>query len=319
MNTRKLATTKFEILTNCLPFVAEEDCFALHGGTAINMFIRNLPRLSEDIDLTFLPIQPWKDSLKAINDAFVRISDNIRQNTPYAVRHQIHHKSGAILKLGVKIDNVEVKIEVSPINRGAIHPPIHLSCQPKVEEQYGSIALNLLPSPVLYGGKAVAALSRQLSRDFFDVHQMLLHEPVDDKLRDAFVFYLACDYHPTHHVLNPRNKDLRQDCNENLNYLLEEHVPIDLLYQAKEELVSEMIGGMPDNHKEFLVSFLDSRPDWALLNIPNAEEFPAVRWKLHNLDRMDNEKKLEQLHGVESALDYSKAPEYPSPFETNNF
>jgi predicted nucleotidyltransferase component of viral defense system len=41
-----------ELLIRILPFIAEEDCFALKGGTAINLFIRNMPRLSVDIDLT---------------------------------------------------------------------------------------------------------------------------------------------------------------------------------------------------------------------------------------------------------------------------
>ena len=39
------------LLVEILPFVAEEDCFALKGGTAINFFMRDLPRLSVDIDL----------------------------------------------------------------------------------------------------------------------------------------------------------------------------------------------------------------------------------------------------------------------------
>jgi len=35
-----------QLLVQLLPLVAEEDCFALKGGTAINLFVRNLPRLS---------------------------------------------------------------------------------------------------------------------------------------------------------------------------------------------------------------------------------------------------------------------------------
>ncbi len=41
-----------ELLVRTIPNVAEEKCFALKGGTAINLFIRNMPRLSVDIDLT---------------------------------------------------------------------------------------------------------------------------------------------------------------------------------------------------------------------------------------------------------------------------
>jgi hypothetical protein len=40
------------LLVEVLPVVAGEPCFALKGGTAINLFVRDLPRLSVDIDLT---------------------------------------------------------------------------------------------------------------------------------------------------------------------------------------------------------------------------------------------------------------------------
>jgi hypothetical protein len=45
------------LLIELLPLVARERCFALKGGTAINLFVRDLPRLSVDIDLTYLPIK----------------------------------------------------------------------------------------------------------------------------------------------------------------------------------------------------------------------------------------------------------------------
>lgn len=45
------------LLLSVLPEVAKESCFALHGGTAINLFVRDMPRLSVDIDLTYLPLE----------------------------------------------------------------------------------------------------------------------------------------------------------------------------------------------------------------------------------------------------------------------
>ena len=45
-----------QLLVQLLPLVAEEDCFALKGGTAINLFVCDLPRLSVDIDLVYLPM-----------------------------------------------------------------------------------------------------------------------------------------------------------------------------------------------------------------------------------------------------------------------
>src|SRR5690625_6946333 len=61
------------LLLTVLPEVAKEDCFALHGGTAINLFIRNMPRLSVDIDLTYLPLKDRNVSIQAISKALKRI------------------------------------------------------------------------------------------------------------------------------------------------------------------------------------------------------------------------------------------------------
>ncbi len=66
---RDLYQSQVALLMRMLPLVAEEEEFALKGGTAINLFYRDMPRLSVDIDLTFVPIMGWDDSLAAIDAA----------------------------------------------------------------------------------------------------------------------------------------------------------------------------------------------------------------------------------------------------------
>lgn len=63
------------LLLRVLPFVEEERAFALKGGTAINLFVRDMPRLSVDIDLTWLPVEDRATSLAAINAAMLRIKE----------------------------------------------------------------------------------------------------------------------------------------------------------------------------------------------------------------------------------------------------
>jgi predicted nucleotidyltransferase component of viral defense system len=70
---------KAALLIRVLPFVAEETCFALKGGTAINFFVRNMPRFSVDIDLTYLPVADRKTSLAQIDAAMKRIAERIRR------------------------------------------------------------------------------------------------------------------------------------------------------------------------------------------------------------------------------------------------
>src|SRR4029077_5325143 len=66
------------LLIRLLPLIAEENCFALKGGTAINLFVRDMPRLSVDIDLTYVPVQPYEASLAAIDAAMGRIGERVK-------------------------------------------------------------------------------------------------------------------------------------------------------------------------------------------------------------------------------------------------
>ena len=54
------------LLVRVMPLVMEALDLALKGGTAINLFIRHPPRLSVDIDLTYLPFQDRVASLAGI-------------------------------------------------------------------------------------------------------------------------------------------------------------------------------------------------------------------------------------------------------------
>ena len=66
-----------QLLMQILPRVAGEECFALKGGTAINLIMRDLPRLSVDIDLTYLPMLPMHaraEALPGISGAMKRIA-----------------------------------------------------------------------------------------------------------------------------------------------------------------------------------------------------------------------------------------------------
>lgn len=67
------------LLIRTLPLIAEEKVFAMKGGTAINLFMRNMPRLSVDIDLTYLPVQPRAESLAAITAAMKRIEGRVEK------------------------------------------------------------------------------------------------------------------------------------------------------------------------------------------------------------------------------------------------
>src|SRR5271170_8405253 len=99
------------LLLRVLPFVAQEPVFALRGGTAINLFVRDMPRLSVDIDLTYLPVEPRAKSLSAIDAAMRRIAGRIEHAIP-GVRISQGLTEGAVTRLTVRAASVQIKIEV---------------------------------------------------------------------------------------------------------------------------------------------------------------------------------------------------------------
>jgi len=166
-----------ELLVRVLPNVARETCFALKGGTAINLFVRNLPRLSVDIDLVYLPIEGRNASLTGIDNALNRIADSLEFNSPaYAVVRQIDGRGKRLL---VRSDGAQIKIELSPVLRGSVFLPVMMTVSESVEELFGFAEIQVLSLPDLYGGKICAALDRHHPRDLFDVKLLLDNEGID--------------------------------------------------------------------------------------------------------------------------------------------
>ena len=144
------------LLVRVLPHVATETCFALKGGTAINLFVRDLPRLSVDIDLVYLPIEDRETSLVGIRSALDRIAQKIRKAIPDSVVTDNANADGTLVL--VRQRNAQIKIEVTPVLRGTVHPVELKTVRPIVEEQFGFAEIQVVSFAELYAGKLVAAL-----------------------------------------------------------------------------------------------------------------------------------------------------------------
>ena len=181
-----------ELLVRTLPHVAKERCFALKGGTAINLFVRNLPRLSVDLDLTYVPVADRAQSLADIEGALRRIGQRIRDASASArVQTGAPKEEGTINKLFVREHDTQIKVEVTPVLRGCVFEPKERDVSEAVEEQFGFASIPVVSFPDLFAGKLVAALDRQHPRDLFDVNGLLSNEGIDDALRTAFIVYLV--------------------------------------------------------------------------------------------------------------------------------
>lgn len=289
-----------QLLVQILPLVAEEGVFALKGGTAINLFVRDMPRLSVDIDLAFLPAGDRKQDLAQCTAALARIAANIRQRLGVDAQQQSHRDDE--LRVIVRSAKSQVKIEVSPVLRGTLHPPEVRDVAEAVEEAFGFASIPVVSLPDLYGGKICAALDRQHPRDWFDVMQLLDAGDFNRDVFLGFLVYLLGHPRPLSEVLCPRWKRLEDQYQQEFLGMLREELPLERLEQTRSRLMAALAAHMTEQDAEFLLSFKAGRPEWELLPLVGVADLPAVRWKLKNIAKIPAEKHVEAGERLRSVL-----------------
>lgn len=293
-----------ELLIRALPRVAEEACFALKGGTAINLFVRDMPRLSVDIDLTYLPMTDRGQALEEMDAALKRIARRIKKSdASIHITESAPQTQDTVNKLVVRTKNrVQIKVEVTPVLRGCVYEPGIVPIAKNAEDLFGYAEINTLSFADLYAGKILAALDRQHPRDLFDIHLLLQNEGITDEVRTAFIVYLVSHGRPPHVLLNPNMRDITQDFEQNFIGMTAEDILPETLLAARAALAEDIVNNMPDKHKKFLMTFFARKPDWSLLDISGTEELPAVRWREQKLDEAGQEERDDLLHKLEKII-----------------
>ena len=284
MNATFLATAK--LLTEIAPVVFESRLFALKGGTAINLFIRDMPRLSVDLDLVFTDHRfPRAEALAAINEALRTSRDRLAKRG-LAVQAVSTADMGET-KLLVHRDDLAVKIEVNTVIRGAVHPTQTVALTASASDALmADLELTLLSTEDVYGGKLVAAMDRQHPRDLFDVMELFAHGGITPAIRRAFVVYLASHNRTIHEVLFPAPKDIALAFEGSFVGMTAAPVALKALLETRERLFRELPAALDANEREFLRSLVRAQPDWSLLDIPHLAELPAIRWRSQNLEQL---------------------------------
>lgn len=291
------------LLIRVIPFVAEEQDLALKGGTAINLFVRDMPLLSVDIDLTYLPVEDRATSLAAIDTAMLRIKERIEQGIPGAkVAPSRSVDENVVTKLIVRAGGVQIKIEVTPVLRGTVYDPVVMRVVPAVEGAFGFAEIQVVSFADLYTGKIVAALDRQHPRDLFDVRELPANEGIGDELRRAFLVYIVSHNRPMAEVLAPTLKPLDEEFARGFAGMTQEPVALADPEAAREAIIAAIVADMPEDHRSFLLGFKRGQPDWELLGIPETQHLPAVMWKQRNLDRLSDDKRRELTDALERVL-----------------
>ena len=290
------------LVVRVLPHIARREEFALKGGTAINLFLRDLPRLSVDIDLTYLPLTPREEALPAIRQGLDAVGTDLRATIPGIGVRATDPSATDALRLTLALDGCRIKIEVSPVTRGTVWPTEMREVVATVEENLGYSENRLLSFNDVYAGKMCAALDRQHPRDLFDIALLLDREGIGRDLLKTFLVYLIGHNRPIAELLAPRRRDIAGLYDGEFREMTREPVPLQTLIDVRERLVAALHAVLTEEDRAFLLSVKGRKPDWSLIDLPGIADLPAVRWKLMNLDRMSEAKHAAALDRLRQVL-----------------
>jgi predicted nucleotidyltransferase component of viral defense system len=196
------------LLLEAIPVLFQERRFAMKGGTAINLFVQDLPRLSVDIDVVFTDHTASRETALRLIGAALEVARKELNRRGLQAESPVRTQ-GDESKLFLRRGRQQVKIEVNHVFRGTILPVQSQALTPESRRLFtAEVEAPMLATAELYGGKLVAALDRQHPRDLFDVHRLFEGGGLKDEIVECFVAYLAGHNRPVHEVLFSRDHDL---------------------------------------------------------------------------------------------------------------
>jgi predicted nucleotidyltransferase component of viral defense system len=293
-----------DLLLDVLPYVAKEKCFALKGGTAINMFVWDMPRLSVDIDLTYIDFDERNKALAIISESLLRIKEDILKNIP-----NIQVEASGITpiqkdKLLCVRKGVKIKVEVNITMRGIIKPLQIKQTMPSVSKEFEKfVSIQIVSNAELFGGKICAALDRQHPRDLFDIHQLFDSGGITEEIKEGFIVALISHNRPMHELLKPNFQNQKEAFAGQFSGMALKPFSYEDFKNTRYRLVKDINNSLNDNDKNLLLSIKSGNPNWALSKIKQLQNLPAIKWKLENIEKLLNQnpkqhslmlKKLEQ-------------------------
>ncbi|MEA5108386.1 MAG: nucleotidyl transferase AbiEii/AbiGii toxin family protein [Sphaerochaeta associata] len=292
-----------ELLVRILPLVGESPCFALKGGTAINLFYRDMPRLSIDIDLVYVPVRERMQSLDEMTISLKSMGDAIVARLPNArIQYSQMNRTRHINRLIVEADRAVVKIELSPVLRGTVYEPAFMRITRTAEKAFGFAEVRVVSFEDLFAGKMIAALDRQHPRDLFDIKGLLEHEGITDRLKETFIVYLISHNRRIVEILDPSLIDIKQMYEIDFVGMTTNPITLADLIDVKSDLIRTVHGLLDERDKKFLVDFKAGYPNWSYFSVPHIKDLPAVRWKLYNLDQVDIPKRQQMVDRLKAFL-----------------
>lgn len=302
---------KVDLLMRVLPHVAEEEIFALKGGTAINLFLWDMPRLSVDIDLTYTLLDDRSTALKNIAGGLNRIKERFKATIPGIDVRSLAQSDGdgTEAKLAVMLAEpvpTDIIVEVNTTLRGEIWPGGIFPISKAVETTFKKFAaMKIISRQELFGGKICAAMDRQHPRDLFDVHHLFAKEGLTEDVKNGFIAVLLGGGRPINEIIKPNFLDQRDVFEQKFKGMTLEPFDYDQFEETRERLVKKIHSSLTDRDKQFLISFKKGMPEWELFPAPGLRDMPAIRWKLQNIQKLARQnpaKHKELLKALEDKL-----------------
>lgn len=273
------------LLLDVAPVVFKQGQFALKGGTAINLFMCDLPRLSVDLDLVYTNHNHDRETaLRTIGTALQAAESELARSR---IRCDLRGVQKEETKLFVERGGVRIKVEVNHVFRGTLHEPNSLHLVPEAQDLFFTdLKIPVLVRDELYASKLIAAMDRQHSRDIFDVRVLWSQGGITSGMLDCLVAYLAGHNRPIHEVLFAKKKDLKSTFSNEFSGMTREPVHLDQLEEMQSELLATIPRLLNTAHRRFLIGMANGSPDWSILPFNHLQDLPAIRWKLANLKRL---------------------------------
>lgn len=272
------------LMLRVAPMVFDHPGFALKGGTAINLYIDQMRRLSVDLDVVYLDGTADRASaLRGISQMLSAVSTRALEQGLDVQR--LRQPSDPETVIVISDGFVRVKVEVNTVFRGSVYQPsLRDLCDTAARIFEVSVPLTLLDTSEVYAGKFLAALDRQHPRDLFDLWRFRQNSSIDNRLMDAFVLYLCGHSRPPHEILDGRDRDLSSDYERGFLGMLEEPVPsLQELQTTRAWARVVVLESLNAAQRTFLGDFFGLREvDDEFVEVKLAG-LPALEWKRRNL------------------------------------
>lgn len=289
------------LLIKIVPSIYKIKEFAIHGGTAINLFVKNLPRYSVDLDITYIPIKEREESLADINRLLLELKSHLEKSIPGI---KVIHKP-AIWKLQCTHNGATVKIEVNGTKRGIVGDIEEKDLCLKAQDEFNmNCRARIVSFSLLYGGKIAAALNRQHPRDLFDFKQMDINS--FNEVKQGFILCILGSDKPIVESLLPNPIDQSKALESQFRGMTDIEFNYSDFESSRGDLIKLVNENLTITDKEFILSFEMGNPDWDKCCAGDLREFPSVKWKLQNILNLKKENSDKFNIGMEKLKNHLK-------------